>query len=134
MTFTKETDCSAITITDTQLTTFYDADTPSTTTVVVQVTYNCATTYTELTIEQEADMEYVDDIAYFVITPELLGQSGDVLNDGIYTIKLVVDYDAGDHYDDTVCVAILCGIQCDILEYQANNLTSNIYPFYQVLD
>lgn len=134
MTFTKETDCSAINIFDEELTIFYDAAAPSTTTITLAVTKDCATTATEITIDELGDLNYADATASFVLDPTDLNQSTSTLDDGVYHIELTVTKDAGDYYNAQICVAVLCVASCDAVSYLANNLDSDIHKYVVALE
>ena len=134
MTFTKETDCSAITIFDDELTTFYDAGAPSTTTITLDITCNCTGTPLSITIDELGDLEYSGGVASFVIDSTILEQATSTIDDGIYHIELTVNKDSGEYYNAEVCVGILCTAKCEVVEYLASNLSSDIHKYIQVLD
>lgn len=134
MTFTKEIDCSAINIFDDELTTFYDAGAPSTTTITLAITHNCSNTPIEITIDELADLAYVDSDAYFIINPTIVSQSNSTLNDGIYHIELTVVKDSGEYYNASLCVGIVCTASCDAITYLANNLNSDIHKYVVALE
>lgn len=134
MTFTKETDCSTITLLDDEFTTFYDDDAPETTVITLNVTHNCGTALT-ITIDSTDDFEYADDVASYVLTPEILGQSSDsTLEDGVYHIELTVVKEDGAYYNVSVCVALVCIAACEAVSYLANNLGSDIHKYVVALE
>ena len=134
MTFTKETDCSAINLFDDELTTFYDAGAPSTTTITLDITYNCGTTPISITIDELGDLAYADSTASFVIDPTALSQNDSTLDDGIYHIELTIVKDTGEYYNAELCVAIVCIAACDSISYLANNLSSDIHKYVVALE
>lgn len=134
MTFTKETDCSAINLFDDELTTFYDAGAPATTTITLEITHNCATTSTSVTIDELTDLTYLDPDAYFVVTPTVMGQSSSTLEDGIYSLELTVVKDSGEYYNAKVCIGVVCTAACDSITYLANNLSSDIHKYVVALE
>lgn len=134
MTFTKETDCSAINVFDDELTTFYDAGAPDTTTITLDITYNCGSTPISITIDELGDLSYSDGVASFVIDPTTVNQSTSTLDDGIYHIELTVVKDAGDYYNAEMCVGVLCVASCDAITYLSNNLESDIHKYVVAIE
>ena len=67
-----------------------------------------------------------------VITIALLEQTGAAIADGIYRLELVSD-DGEDIITEKYCLFIDNELKCNIVEYLATNLTSNIYHLYMVL-
>lgn len=134
MTFTKETDCSEIVIFDDELTVFYDAGAPDTTTITLDITCNCASTPLSITIDELSDLEYAGGVASFIINPTVLSQLTSTIDDGVYHIELTVNKDSGEYYNAQVCVGILCTAKCETVTYLAENLGSDIHKYVEVLD
>jgi hypothetical protein len=74
---------------------------------VLTVTHNGVTIYTP-TISASATT--------IVLNNTLLGLTGDALADGVYYLELVTTALNGDINTETICVAVLCGVHCDMVE------------------
>lgn len=100
MTAVLASDCSVITINSDYL--LVDNQTN-----VLTVTYNGETIYTPTILSTALSI---------ALTNTLLGLDAGTLADGIYSIQLVTTADNGDINTETICVASLCGVHCDMVE------------------
>lgn len=127
MTVTLAEDCTQATIASDLITT-YSNDFPNSDDLTLTVEYNCGDgTTIELTDE---NLDLIEN--EYVLEPSAIGQS-DSLCDGIYNLVLTTTDDEGETTKEYYCLFVNCTIKCDILDYVANNLDSNIYGLYEIL-
>ena len=98
-------------------------DTPAT----LYVYEACSDTAVEIEMSEDVETGSYD----MLIDAALLGQSGTAIADGIYRLELVSTGD--DIITEKYCLFIDNELKCNIVEYLADNLTSNIYHLYMVL-
>jgi hypothetical protein len=123
MTVTKASNCASFTITS-DLIDAWVAD--NTIELTLNVYKNCAIEPIEL---EAGD---VDSGSTLIVTAASLDQTS-ILADDIYVLELVsVDGDTTE--TEVYCLFINCDTKCRIITYLADNLNSNIYHLYQVLN
>ena len=123
MTITIEDDYTSFAISSELLDIWGEDDIPAT----LYVYEGCGDTAIEIEMSEDVEGESYD----MIITPTLLGQTGTAIADGIYRLELVSDGD--DIITEKYCLFIDNELKCNIVEYLATNLTSNIYHLYMVL-
>ena len=97
MTITTQTDCTTLTVTDTQLV-------GTNTSVKLTVTVNC---------QKEYVLTYATNLTSLVITPTQL-EMEDTVSDGVYTIKLEIVKSDSSTYSTTLCHLVDCSLSCTV--------------------
>lgn len=70
---------------------------------------------------------------YVTITPDLIiSDSATEFSDGVYTVTLTSD-DNGSVQTEVQCMLVDCNLECQVFDFQSENLTSNIFMYYQAL-
>jgi len=130
MTYTIAENCASITIEDTILDDFV-ADNPNQDySVNITFTKNCGTTFSfDITIDDFTELPATT----LTFEPSDFGDT-DSISDGVYSIVITKTPDDGSSITtETACVLILCDLYCCIIDFLADNPTSDIMLFYQAL-
>lgn len=70
---------------------------------------------------------------YATITPDLIiSATATEFDDGVYNVVITSD-DAGTITTETQCALVDCSLECLVFDFQSENLTSNIFQYYQAL-
>lgn len=79
------------------------------------------------------NIEEIDDVNTLVLTPELeIFDDSETFPDGVYAVKLL--YTAGEtQLIELSCMLVKCELECRVFDYQSENMTSNIFQYYQAL-
>lgn len=125
-------DCVTLRVQSTLITDWVALDgDPNQPTLTLTYTYNCGDT-TSLTVDNTTvDLinEWID------LTKDELGTEDDTtIQNGIFFFTMKsVDPVTSDISYEYYCYFVDCAIKCELVEYLAKNLDSNIYSYYQVL-
>ena len=123
MTVTKSIDCSNFTIASDLINAWVNDDEIE---LTLKVYKNCSDTAIEI---DAADVDFESTL--FIEASDL--NQDEILADDIYVLELVsVDGDTTE--TEVYCLFINCDTKCRIITYLADNLNSNIYHLYQVLN
>lgn len=127
MTLTLNSDCTSLEIVSTLVDDF--VANPA---LVFTITLSdCDATEYDYTITAQDITE--GDPNVLTITPELIiSDSATEFPDGVYSVSLVTD-DDGTLQTEVNCLLVSCDLECRVFDYQSENLTSNIYQYYQAL-
>lgn len=123
MIITKASNCANFTITS-DLIDDWVAD--SEIELTLNIYKNCSDTAVVL---EAAD---IDSGSTLIVTAANLNQS-EILTDDVYVLELV-SVDGATTTTEVYCLFINCDTKCRIITYLADNLNSNIYHLYQVLN
>jgi hypothetical protein len=135
LTFVKAEDCSKITIYDTEeLVEFYNdinSAAPTGYKAEVGISHRCMneTIYeldqTNVLFDVETSSAYVE------INNALINELAvDLpLDDGTYNIRLKVTKPDNSYVEDSFCSTILCEVECEVVTFLSENLSSDIYKY-----
>lgn len=127
MTITVNSDCTSITIESTLVDAFV-ADPTLDFTITLT---DCESTSYDYTITADEITE--GDTNILTITPDLIiSASATEFPDGVFTVTLATD-DDGTVATDVQCMLVDCDLECRVFDYQSENITSNIFQYYQAL-
>lgn len=127
MTITVNADCTSIELESTLIDEFVGDYTLDFTITLTDCDSN---TYSYTVLEEDVTE---GDPNVLTITPELIiSDDATEFPDGVFTVTLTLD-DSGTLSTDVRCMLVDCDLECQVFDYQAENLTSKIFMYYQAL-
>lgn len=125
--------CDEIRLSSTELNSYYSGPVPEND-VLVEISHNCETDY-EFEKNRLSFYYTVSAGAWIRIRPTDLDEDTDstTLDDGVYHITVTVVDNEGSKFIGSICVYLGCDVQCDIIDYLAEHLDSDIHKYEQAL-
>jgi hypothetical protein len=130
MTYTIQPSCAAIIVSSDIISDFIATNPIQDFTLNITVTRDCTTAFSFDIIMD--DLNILDET--FDITPDLVGNTN-TLQDGVYSIVITKTLnDLSEITTEKECIIIDCELQCCLVDFLADNPTSEIKLFYQALE
>lgn len=127
MTFTLNSDCTSLEVVSTLVDGFVD----STYTSLAITMVDCESASYSYDVALEDITE--GDTNVLTLTPELIiSETATEFPDGVYVVTLSGN-DGSQITNEINCLLVSCDLECRVFDYQSENLTSNIYQYYQAL-